>query len=218
MFGKDISLKNKTLAAACLSLVYVICASVYFLPADIPYKIAFPTVAIAVSSLWLLPWQMSFALVASALGDIRGAAGNMIGQIEFFSIAHLFLILFFVHRWFHERDAFERAGGRHPETRAAALAGYAVLSVCVLAFAIIWIVPETPEGMVRGCAALFCIFGCNDRLECLCRGSAWRKISYHDTLLCCPVDLFPPCCSFRRSQALDVSLMSPALPVLKPLS
>ena len=160
MFGKDISLKKKTLAAACLSLLYVICASLYFLPADIPYKIAFPTVAIAVSSLWLLPWQMSFALVASALGDIRGAAGNMIGQIEFFSVAHLFLILFFVHRWFHERDAFERAGGRHPETRAAALAGYAVLSVCVLAFAMIWIIPETPEGMVRGCAALYAVIIC----------------------------------------------------------
>lgn len=160
MFGKDITEKKRTRAAALVSVLYVISAAVYFLPYDIPYKIAFPTVAIAVASLWLLPWQMSLALVASALGDIRGAAGSMIGQIEFFSIAHLFLILFFVHRWFHEGDAFERAGGRHPETRAAVLAVYAVLSVCALAFAMVRIIPEAPEGMVRGCTALYAVIIC----------------------------------------------------------
>lgn len=160
MFGKDISEKKKTRVAAAVSALYVICAVLYFIPYDIPYKIAFPTVAIAISSLWILPWQMSLALVASALGDIRGAAGSFFGQVEFFSVAHLFLILFFVQRWFHDRSAFERAGGRHPETRTAVLAAYAVLSACMLAFAMVWIIPAAPEGMVRGCAALYAVIIC----------------------------------------------------------
>lgn len=160
MFGKDISVKNKALAAVPVSVTYAICVVLYFLPLDIPYKIAFPVGIIAVASLWLLPWQMSLALVASALGDIRGASGSFLGQIEFFSVAHLFLIMFFVQRWFHDRSVFERAGVRHPEISLPGLAVFAVFSAGALAFALVRIIPEAPGGMVRGCAAFYAVIIC----------------------------------------------------------
>lgn len=157
MFGKDISVKTRTQVATYVSLAYAVLAAVYFLPLDIPYKIAFPVGVVAAASLWLLPWQMSLALVASALGDIRGASGSFLGQIEFFSVAHLFLIMFFVQRWFHDRSVFERAGIRHPEISMPGLAVCAAVSLGALAFALIRIIPEAPEGMVRGCAALYAV-------------------------------------------------------------
>ncbi len=160
MFGKNISEKEKTILAAFSVVAYAAAVLLYFLPADVPYKISFPTVVISAVSLRILPWQMSFALIAAALGDIRGAAGSFMGQIEFFAVAHLFLIMFFVHRWFHDRTAFARAGGHHPETKPARIIVLAAIVVGILAFAMIRIVSDAPAGVVRGCVALYAVIIC----------------------------------------------------------
>lgn len=160
MFGKGVPERNKNVAAVAALVVYVILAALYFLPVDIPYKISFPVAAIAVVSLWILPWQMSLALVSSALGDFCGASGNFTGQIEFFALAHLFLIIFFVHKWFHDGKAFVRAGGRSPETRPWKLVAIGAFVLAVLVFAAVAIVPAAPAGVIRGCVAFYAVIIC----------------------------------------------------------
>ena len=70
MFGKNISEKEKTILAAFSVVAYAAAVLLYFLPADVPYKISFPTVVISAVSLRILPWQMSFSLIAAALGEV----------------------------------------------------------------------------------------------------------------------------------------------------
>ena len=82
------------------------------------------------------------------------------GQIEFFAVAHLFLIMFFVERWFHDLEVFRRAGGRQPETRIGRIVSMAVFSAAALAYAVIRIVMEAPAGTVRGCATLYAVIIC----------------------------------------------------------
>lgn len=160
MFGKGVPERKKSGAATAALVVYVILAVLYFMPLDIPYKISFPVAVLAAVSLWIIPWQMSLALVSSALGDFCGAAGNFMGQIEFFALAHLFLILFFVQRCFHDGRAVVRAGGKRPETRRWRLVAISVFTAAVLAFAMSFIVPAAPEGAVRGCVALYAVIIC----------------------------------------------------------
>ena len=157
MFGKNVSEREKSLLPVVAAAIYAAAVLLYFLPVDIPYKISVPTVVIAAVSLRILPWQMSFALIASALGDISGAAGSLMGQVEFFSVAHLFLIMFFVHRWFHDRAAFARAGGHHPETKPARIIMLAAIVLGILVFAMIRIVSDAPAGIVRGCVAMYAV-------------------------------------------------------------
>ena len=160
MFGKNISEKERKCIALTGAAAYAVLAMLYFLLPDFPYKIALPVSVIAVFSLRILPWQISLALLSSALGDICGASGSFMGQIEFFAVAHLFLIMFFVERWFHDLEAFRRAGGRQPETRIGRIVSMAVFSAAVLAYAVIRIVMEAPAGTVRGCAALYAVIIC----------------------------------------------------------
>lgn len=160
MFGKNVSEREKSLLLVVSAAIYAAAVLLYFLPVDIPYKISVPTVVIAAVSLRILPWQMSFALIASALGDISGAAGSFMGKIEFFSVAHLFLIIFFVHRWFHDRAAFARAGGHHPETKPARIIVLAAIVLGILVFAMVRIVPDAPEGIIRGAVAMYAVIIC----------------------------------------------------------
>ena len=62
-------------------MAFVCLAVLYFIPADIPHKIAFPLAALTAASLWLCPWQISLALAASAAGDLAGSFGNLIVQM-----------------------------------------------------------------------------------------------------------------------------------------
>lgn len=153
MFGQNISERKKTASAVAATGLFLLFAILYFLPVSIPFKISFPLGILAVFSLWLLPWPMSFAMFASALGDLAGAAGNFIVQIEFFSVAHLFMTIFFVRRAFFrnrgEEGVFLRGKGRILANRAARLVITAVPVVILLVFALAGIVPEAPQGVIR---------------------------------------------------------------------
>ena len=160
MFGKDIQEKEKRSLAAVATGIYAALAVFYFLPPDIPGKIALPVALLAAFSFRILPWMMCLALTASALGDFMGAFDNFMGQIEFFALAHLCLIVFFVHRWFHDRAAFARAGGHHPETKPARIIVLAAIVLGILVFAMARIVPDAPEGIIRGSVAMYAVIIC----------------------------------------------------------
>ena len=96
-------------------------------------------------------------MTASAIGCICGVAGNFFIQIEFFALAHFFLMLFFVHRWFHDGNAFVRAGGKYPETRIVRIAAMAVAVIGLLVFVMVRIVFDAPAGVMRGCIAFYAV-------------------------------------------------------------
>ena len=71
----------------------------FFLPVSIPHKLAFPVFTLFLAGLWLLPWQMCLAMLCSALGDYMGTCGNFIGQMGFFALAHIWIIIYFIKRY-----------------------------------------------------------------------------------------------------------------------
>lgn len=149
MFGSDITEEKKVRLAGMATALFAVLAVVYFIPVDIPYKISFPLWTLAGFSLWLLPWPMSFAMFASALGDLAGASGNFMVQMECFAAAHLFMIIFFVRRYiWRNRNAASRGKARKSR-RLAYVILLAFLIVLVVAFSMAEIVPGVPSGAVR---------------------------------------------------------------------
>ena len=95
MFGRKISGERLKLTVWISSAVYAAVAALYFIPGGSDYEIVFPSAVLALFSLWLVPVPMSIALAASAAGDLMGAAGNFMVQMECFAVANLFLCLFY---------------------------------------------------------------------------------------------------------------------------
>ena len=171
MFGKGIKESERQRTAAVAAGIYLLLVLFALLPSGLfslspsadavfMYRGVLPVSVLALFSLRILPWQISLALAAAALGDIRGAAGSVLGQIEFYAVTHLFLILFFVQRWFHDMDAFSRAGVRGPANRRPQIIIISAFVVAVLAYVMIRIVSDAPAGMVRGCVGLYSVIVC----------------------------------------------------------
>ena len=72
-----------------ISVLYFIAVAIYFLPIPLPNKLALPVALLFLASFKLLPWQMTFAMFFSCLGDYMGAVGNFMGQMGAFALAHV---------------------------------------------------------------------------------------------------------------------------------
>lgn len=146
--------------AIASTVVFACLAALYFIPADIPHKIAFPLAALTAASLWLCPWQITVALAASAAGDLAGSYSSLIVQMGMFAIAHALFIWYFIKRY---REKVRRTGKPTEKTT-----GYIFLIICMClvaaAFSYAKIVSNTPAGILRtGCGiyvALICIMLC----------------------------------------------------------
>lgn len=79
--------------------IFLFFSTLFFLPANIPHKITIPLAVLFAGSLWLCPWQMSAALLFSALGDYMGSCGNFLGQMGFFAVGHIFYAVYFTARY-----------------------------------------------------------------------------------------------------------------------
>lgn len=125
--------------------LFLCLAVMYFLPVGIPHKISFPLIALSMSGLWLLPWQMLLAMICSAAGDYMGSCGNFLGQMGFFALAHVWMIIFFIGRY---RRKVEKDG----KLTAKAKGFLAMMTFCVgalLVFCLTSITPYAPEGVIR---------------------------------------------------------------------
>lgn len=134
--------KTKTLTATA---VFVCLAVLFFMPAAVPYKLAFPVASLFVASLWLNPWQICVALAFSALGDWFGTTGRFIPQVCAFAIVHVFYIWFFVKRYLTKVE--------HDRKLTAKAKGYIVmLMVCLVGLMTVVfarIIPAAPAGVDR---------------------------------------------------------------------
>lgn len=147
MFGKGISDRRLSSLALAATAFFILFAVFYFLPAGIPFKVGFPLTVLSIFSLWLLPWPMSIAMMASAAGDYAGAAGSFVMQMSFFAVAHLFIILFFAGKAWMRFRTFRSEGKLLRRVGYAAAMGTMVIILVI--FAMVNVVPAAPEGMLR---------------------------------------------------------------------
>lgn len=152
----NISVRFVKPAAIVSSIIFACLAVMYFTPADIMFKLAFPLASLTVASLWMCPWQITAALFFSTVGDTAGAAGNFLLQMDAFATTHIFLICYFVKRY---REKVER--DRKLTEKAQ---GYTILIVllCIVAavFAFSQIIVNAPSGIIRSGAGIYTVIIC----------------------------------------------------------
>lgn len=137
--------------------LFLFLAAVYFLPVDIPGKLAFPVGVMFLASLWLTPWEITLALLFSAMGDVAGCAGEILWQMGLFAVGHLFYILFFVKRYFAK---VERRDGKISRRAVAHISVFTLCVLAVLAVAFALVVPSMPEGVMRIAGGTYAVIIC----------------------------------------------------------
>lgn len=140
-------------AAICTTTLWLAASVIFFLPADIPSKVTIPVGILAAASLWLCPWQITMALLFSALGDYMGSIHNFMGQMGFFAAGHLWFIIYFIKRYFRKVERDRRLTGKAKGYLAMIL----FCSAALLGIVFTRIVPEAPAGIER---TGVCIYAC----------------------------------------------------------
>lgn len=133
--------------------LFLCLALLYFSPVAIPHKISFPLAVLALSSLWLAPWQMTVAFMFSALGDYSGSCNEFLAQMGFFGAAHIFMVMFFIRRWLDKVE---------PDRRLTAKAKgnifmLMLMIMALLGFIFTKVVPHAPEGAVRAGTGIYAV-------------------------------------------------------------
>lgn len=136
--------------------LFVALTVLFFLPVNIPHKLALPVFTLFLAGLWLIPWQMCLAMLCSALGDYMGTCGNFIGQMGFFALAHIWIIVYFIKRY---RNKVEP--DRKLTAKAKGYAAMVLICVCILLYiAFSRIMPGAPAGIERTGASCYAVIIC----------------------------------------------------------
>lgn len=148
--------------------LFIAASFVFFLPFDIPHKVTFPVGILTLASLWLCPWQITLALLFSAVGDYFGSCGNFLAQMGSFALAHVMYIVYFIDRYFTK---VERDRKLTPKMK-----GYLAMVVfCTLALLTVVcsrIVPAAEPGIIRtGVTVYACLISTMMLLALLQRSS-----------------------------------------------
>ena len=138
-------------AAIASSLIFACLAALYFTPAAIPGKTALPLSALTIASLWLCPWQISAALLFSAIGDLAGSFGNFILQMGSFAVTHAFLIWFFINRY-KEKVVRER---KPTEKTVGYIFLINLMCAATAVAAFVMIIRNAPAGIIRTGAGIY---------------------------------------------------------------
>lgn len=150
---KDNRIKTAALGTSALYLALTL---VFFLPVEIPHKITACVSALFIASLWLCPWQMSLALLFSALGDHFGSCGNFLAQMGFFALGHIWFIVYFIDRYFKRVEPDRKLTGKAKGYLAMVIFCTIVL-LCVVFFRI---VPLVPPGVLSIGVSIYAILIC----------------------------------------------------------
>lgn len=153
-----LKIKESKIKAAAISAtaVYLALTVFFFLPFDIPHKITPCVSALFIASLWLCPWQISLALLFSALGDHFGSCGNFLAQMGFFALGHIWFIVYFISRYFKKVEPDRKLTGKAKGYLAMVLFCATVL-LCVVFFRI---VPLVPSGVLTIGVSIYAILIC----------------------------------------------------------
>ena len=142
---KDNRIKTAALGTSAL---YLVLTQVFFLPVEIPHKITACVSALFIASLWLCPWQMSLALLFSALGDHFGSCGNFLAQMGFFALGHIWFIVYFIDRYFKRVEPDRKLTGK-AKGYLAMVIFCAIVLLCVVFFRVVPLVPASESVYTR---------------------------------------------------------------------
>ena len=153
-----LKIKESKIKAAAISAtaVYLALTVFFFLPFDIPHKITPCVSALFIASLLLCPWQISLALLFSALGDHFGSCGNFLAQMGFFALGHIWFIVYFISRYFKKVEPDRKLTGKAKGYLAMVIFCATVL-LCVVFFRI---VPLVPPGVLTIGVSIYAILIC----------------------------------------------------------
>lgn len=153
-----LKIKESKIKAAAISAtaVYLALTVFFFLPFDIPHKITPCVSTLFIASLWLCPWQISLALLFSALGDHFGSCGNFLAQMGFFALGHIWFIVYFISRYFKKVEPDRKLTGKAKGYLAMVIFCATVL-LCVVFFRI---VPLVPPGVLTIGVSIYAILIC----------------------------------------------------------
>ena len=143
-------------AAITASVVFLACALFFFSPVKLPHKITLTLASAFIASLWLCPWQISLALLFSALGDHFGSCGNFLAQMGFFALGHIWFIVYFISRYFKKVEPDRKLTGKAKGYLAMVIFCATVL-LCVVFFRI---VPLVPPGVLTIGVSIYAILIC----------------------------------------------------------
>lgn len=147
--------KVKT-AVFATTAIFVALAALLLTPYAPHAKVCLPVGLLCIAALWLAPWEVFFALLFSALGDLAGDCNIFLAQMGFFAVAHVFYILFFVRRYHRkvesDRKLTERAKGY------LIMTSFCVLALLALIFAAV--VPAAPAGIIRIGVGIYSVVIC----------------------------------------------------------
>lgn len=151
-----------------VSLLFLALSILFFSPVSIPHKVTFPLALLFIASLWLLPWQMSMAMLFSALGDYFGSCNNFILQMSFFAFAHVFMIWFFTQRYFRkvEKD------GKLTDKAKGYMATILFCSIALLSFIFMKVVPAAEPGVIRIGVGIYACLICGMMVTALMQRSS----------------------------------------------
>ena len=136
--------------------LFLITALMYFLPIEIQSKIAIPVGIAALASFWLCPWEITMALLFSALGDLAGSYSNFLLQMGSFGIGHIWYITFFIQRYFKKVESDFKLTAKAKGYMAMVI--FCVLMLMTTAF--IRIVPCAPAGIIRTGTGIYACLIC----------------------------------------------------------
>ena len=161
--------ENRITALTWTSTGLFIAASfVFFLPFDIPHKVTFPVAILALASLWLCPWQITLALLFSAVGDYFGSCGNFLAQMGSFALAHVMYITYFIGRYFSK---VERDKKLTPKMKGyLAMVVFCTLALMTVVF--VRIVPCTDPGVLRIGVSIYACLICTMMITALLQRSS----------------------------------------------
>ena len=151
-----------------VSLLFLALSILFFSPVSIPHKVTFPLALLFIASLWLLPWQMSMAMLFSALGDYFGSCNNFILQMSFFAFAHVFMIWFFTQRYFRKVEM----DGKLTDKAKGYMATILFCSIALLLFIFMKVVPAAEPGVIRIGVGIYACLICGMMVTALMQRSS----------------------------------------------
>ncbi len=133
-------------AAMVVTALFLGTAVLFFSPVELAHKVTVPVGLLAVAAVWMCPWQITLALLFSALGDYMGSCHNFLGQMGFFALGHVFYVLYFIKRYFRKVKPLDlKMTGK----AKGYLAMVIFCTATLLGVAYFRIAPGAPAGIVR---------------------------------------------------------------------
>lgn len=156
-------------AVFAVTVLFLIAEALFFAPISIPHKLCLPVGVLVLSSLWLTPWEIFFALLFSVLGDYAGTCKIFLLQMGSFAVAHIFYVLFFVRRFIRKEYRL-----------TAKMKGYMLmLAICtgsLLMLVFTKVVPSAPAGVLRIGAGIYALLICSMLYAALMQRSVFYAI------------------------------------------